>query len=308
MKKPDPTIRVPGSHDTPQRVASTFASRMGKRQGKIAALMTEIVKAFMEGGQYANYMAQSHTGVEFQRLKPTLRTEAQQNWSKDQLPLIEINVEDMTEEDVDLDPGVELNAKLQRVFQRIAGYMPVTFTIVGRSESETGLCKWAIEQIFSRYIRRIYRGVILNQAQNWQVCIPKDIEFSDVPANEYPQNALGGDETWLTVQVRFSIYYESLHVENRVKPHVSVVKKEIPLTLIAESPTDQVYIGERCSFLIHKEGLPVASFYLNDPNLGRISLSEDQTRIMVLPLQEGKATLTVKTDREQASINFEIIK
>lgn len=303
LTKPTIQIGTQGVHDTVPDDSARLLSRKGKSKAQVSEVLRDFISQFLANGYHAKYMAQSHSGVEFQKLNPTVRIYAQQN--KREIPLIEIKVSDMDSEDVAIAPGYELDAKTGARINRDSGNMPVTLSFYGRSETEVDLLIWAVSEILSYHLFRLYRGVIYNREGNWQVCVPRQLTFQ--ASTPEPQPNAGNDDIQEQMSaLSFGLFYDAAFVERKRQTHAKVIPGDAPLTIQMASVSNKIYIGEKVDFLI-KSDRPVKGFHLADSNIGRLATNVTRSKIVLVALQKGKTKLVVTNERETTEYEFEVL-
>jgi len=286
---------------------ATFESRMGQERDQIAKTLMSIMEMFKVGGSQERLFGQSHSGIQFQKLNPTIRIDTQLN--PNILPLISFDVGLTIDQDADLAPGFEFSTTLRKITQRVSGLLPITVNLQARSDEEIALLQWAIRQIFSAYIYRLYRGLIINIENSWQIGFPKKLDLAS-KSYELSEGGSGGDEQIKVSDITFSVLYDSVFIEeNNLKQELALCLATPPtLTVLPVEVNPIIKAGGSAKYLVQNSEGKVYTYYLEDPEIGRVSANANETMLTVYGKKEGVTNLVVKTFKDTVSIEIEVVQ
>ncbi|TPG60066.1 hypothetical protein [Ewingella americana] len=247
-QKPRP-VPIEGVEQPQTAGTAVFESDMGRERNQIATVIMDLLNAFSKEGKHSNLMAQSSNGKQFQERFPLVRRYSRQHTRK--LSCIEIKVGMLPTISPDLGPGFEFKpTKVRSIIQRVVGNVPVEILVSGRSSEESALYTWAVKQIFNSYVFRLYRGLIFNKAENWQIGFPRTVEFSGMQDAEdiSGEDNLGG--VFYMATASFDIMYESVFVEKAEKEQAKVLVKTEPSLILVPQNFNPVGVNKGDRLLI----------------------------------------------------------
>ncbi|MCW6598727.1 hypothetical protein [Yersinia ruckeri] len=304
--KPTVKSRPADGIETPQTSATaTIKSDMGRERNQIAKVLIDLIQSFAKDGKHAKLMAQSFNGQQFQERFPTVRRYQRQQARN--MSCIEIKVGMMPTLSPDLGPGFEYRpTKVKSIVQRISGNVPVEITIVGQSSEEAALFAWAIKQIFNSYVFRLYRGLIFNNAENWQVGFPRMIEFSGMMDAEDISSEDNLTAGYQMNTSSFDIQYESVFVEKAEKEAVKVLIKTEPSLILVPQNFDPQNVSKGDKLLIlldSNEKLKSAKIVPERSAILLDNLEQKRVEIFVNSPNTFKLMITSDTLNREMEIN-----
>lgn len=291
-------VPIAGEHETSVPQNEQLNSKFGKLREQVINVLISFINSVISGTNKP-LLLQSFRGEQFLQINPTVRIKQQWNVAVG-IPIIEVDFGLTSDEDANLNPGIEYSTKYRRIIQRLTVKQPVTFTLRAGSENELDLMQWFVREIV-RYIHRLYRGLISSPQGNWQLGFPKKVVLADKDA-EAPQDGGGSDGQIFTTTVSVDTDYEAVFLEELEKLPVDLGAVGLPTTQITQLFQGSISLGRSASYKLVLPYPENVSVYLTNPHLGRVQTNITQTMITVFAEKVGSCDLVVESPHGKSTI------